>query len=131
MKNAAVAGGVTVAAPSIGPAIVTVFGLDIPILPAVLAIAGLLLARMIAKPPQRKLSTMQEAAVTILLAIFLILLVSGSFGLDPVGEGPAFGWGVGIGLSGLTFLELFGDRFLRYAKHVLNAIFPPPPSTPK
>lgn len=130
MKQAAIAGAGAVAAPSIGPAIVTLFGLDIPILAAGLSIAGLLLARLIAKPTKRKLNMGQEMALTALLCIFCILLVSGSFGTGRAGEGLAFAWGVGIGLSGLAFLELFGDAFISWARRFVNALFnqPQPPA---
>lgn len=127
MTKEAVAAVGTVAAPSIGPAIVTVAGLDIPVLAAALSIAGLMLARMIAKPPRRKLTWPQEVAVTLLLCIFCTLLVSGSFGTGRAGEGLAFAWGVGVGLSGLAFLELFGEAFITWARRFVNALFTPAP----
>lgn len=46
--------GVTVtaiAAPSVGPALVTLFGIDVPVMALCLSVAGLILARVVAPPP--------------------------------------------------------------------------------
>lgn len=99
-----------IVAPSIGPAIVTVFGQDVPILALGLSCAGLLLARMIAPPPLRKLSRVQHIALTALLLIILFLIVTGQFGGGPLGAGMATAWGVGLGFSGLVAVEILAER---------------------
>jgi hypothetical protein len=107
-------GGVIVAAPSIGPAIITVFGVQIPVLALGLSIAALLLARWVAPPPLRKLRREQQVALTLLLLIFLFLAVTGELPLvgsgKPLGPGMAVVWGAGLGFSGLFAVELVGDR---------------------
>ncbi len=104
---------VAVVAPSIGPAIVTVFGTDVPILALALSVAGLLLARVIAPPPLRKLTRMQEAALTLLLVVFVFLIVTGKLGSgEPLEAGMATVWGVGLGFSGLLVIEFFGARVM-------------------
>jgi hypothetical protein len=107
-------GVIVVAAPSIGPAIITVFGVQIPVLALGLSIAALLLARWVAPPPLRKLRREQQVALTLLLLIFLFLAVTGELPLvgsgKPLGPGMAVVWGAGLGFSGLFAVELVGDR---------------------
>jgi hypothetical protein len=107
-------GLVAVAAPSFGPAAVSVFGTEIPVLALGLSIAALLRARWIAPPPLRKLTREQQVALTILLMIFLFLAVTGNLPLvgdgEPMGVGMAVVWGAGLGFSGLFAVELMGER---------------------
>ncbi len=120
----AVEGGIAVksaagaiAAPAIGPAIVSLFGVEVPVLAVALSIAGLLLARFIAPPPLRKLTQWQERALTLLLMILLFLIVTGQFGDGrPLGAGMAVIWGVGLGFSGLMVIEFFGGRVVAMLK---------------
>ena len=107
---------VATAAPSLGPAIVTVLGTDIPVLSLVLSSAGLLLARFIARPPVRPLSSKQHYALTGLLLIILFVIVTGQFTGVPMKPGPSVGWGVGLGFSGLIAIEFFGDRVVGMLK---------------
>lgn len=106
--------GVTVtaiAAPSVGPALVTLFGIDVPIMALCLSVAGLILARVVAPPPLRKLSRVQEVSLTLLLLVVLFLIVTGELGGgDPLGPGMATVWGIGLGFSGLLAVEFFGER---------------------
>jgi hypothetical protein len=109
------AGGVVaIAAPSFGPAIISVFGTEIPILALSLSIAALLLARWIAPPPLRKLNREQQIALTLLLLIFLFLAVTGNMPVvgtgHPLGVGMAVVWGAGLGFSGLFAVEVMGER---------------------
>ena len=85
MKGGAI---VAMAAPSIGPAIVTLFGQDVPVLALGLSCAGLLLARVVAPPPLRRLTRIQHICLTLLLLLVLLLIVTGSF----TGEPWATGW---------------------------------------
>lgn len=108
------------AAPSVGPAIVTIFGTDVPVLALCLSVAGLILARVIAPPPLRKLTRVQEIALTLLLLLVLFLIVTGKlFGDGPLEAGLATVWGIGLGFSGLLAIEFFGQRVMA----MLNAIF--------
>lgn len=102
---------VAIAAPSIGPAAITIFGTEVPVLAMLLSITGLILARWIAPPPLRKLSRAQEWGLTALLILILILIVTGEIGDGtPIKAGPAALWGIGLGFSGLLVIEFFGDR---------------------
>lgn len=58
-----------VSAPSLGPAIVTIFGIDVPIMALFLSVAGLVLSRVVAPPPLRKLTALQEVSLTMLLLV--------------------------------------------------------------
>lgn len=117
MKPAEIA---AIAAPSFGPAIITLFGVDVPVLAMALAVAGLILARVIAPPPLRMLSRVQEVALTLLLLVVLFLIVTGQLGGgEPLGAGMAAVWGIGLGFSGLLAIEFFGQRVLS----LLRAMF--------
>jgi hypothetical protein len=103
--------GVAIIAPSLGPAIVTIFGIDVPVMALCLSVAGLVLARVIAPPPLRKLSVVQEVCLTLLLLVILFLIVTGELGGDgPLGAGMATVWGIGLGFSGLLAVEFFAER---------------------
>ncbi len=100
-------------APSIGPAIVTIFGVDVPPLALAISGLGLLFARAIAPPPLRKLSRKQEISLTALLLAILFLIVTGQmWGGEPMGGGIAMVWGIGLGFSGLLVVEFFGERVM-------------------
>jgi len=109
------------AAPSVGPAIVTLFGTDVPVLALGLSVAGLVLARVIAPPPLRKLTRIQEFSLTLLLLVILFLIVTGQLfgGGKPLEAGMATVWGIGLGFSGLLAIEFFGQRVMA----MLNALF--------
>ena len=104
----------SIAAPSLGPAMITFAGFDVPVLAMATSVIGLLLARVVAPPPLRKLTRLQEVALTALLVIVLFLLVIGQF--SPSGEvmepGIAGAWGIGLGFSGLLAIEFFGARVM-------------------
>lgn len=115
---------VTIAAPSFGPAVITVFGTEIPVLALGLSIAALLLARWVAPPPLRKLTREQQVALTLLLLIFLFLAVTGNMPLigtgEPLGVGMAVVWGAGLGFSGLFAVEVMGERVRAMLRAAFN-----------
>lgn len=117
-------GALVVAAPSIGPAVITVFGQDVPVLALGLSIMALLLARWVAPPPLRKLTREQQVALTMLLLIFLFLAVTGNMPLigsgKPMGVGMAVVWGAGLGFSGLFAVEMMGERVRSILRAALN-----------
>jgi hypothetical protein len=108
------------AAPAFGPAIIQVFGADVPILALSLSVLGLILARKIAPPPARKLTTGQEVALTTLLVIVLVVIVTGQFTGSPLGVGMAVVWSIGLGFSGLLVVEFFGGRTMAALKGLLG-----------
>lgn len=113
--------GVAIVAPSIGPAIVTIFGIDVPIMALALSVAGLILARVVAPPPLRKLTRVQEVALTLLLLVVLFLIVTGEIGAGkPLGAGIATVWGIGLGFSGLLAIEFFGNKVISMLKTLLG-----------
>lgn len=117
MKSATAA----IVAPSFGPAIITLFGQDVPVMAVGLSFLGLILARWIAPPPLRKLSRKQELALTALLLIILFLIVTGAIGSgEPLGPGLATIWGVGLGFSGLLAVEFFGQRVMALLKAIFD-----------
>lgn len=132
--------GVALAAPSVGPAIVTIAGTDVPVMALCLSVAGLILARVIAPPPLRKLTRVQEVCLTLLLLLVLFLIITGQLSgcslkamlvdthcpAEPLGPGMASVWGIGLGFSGLLAIEFFGARFMA----AFRAIFGHPHNPP-
>lgn len=117
----ATTGAAAAAAPTFGPAIVTLLGVDVPVFALTLSVIGLLMARSIAPPPLRKLTGRQEAALTVLLLIILFLLVTGEMtGGPPLGGGTSVALGIGLGFSGLLVIEFFGDRAMAVLKALLG-----------
>lgn len=102
--------------PSIGPTIMVFLGLKF--VPAALALGllGLFLSRYIAPKSTRRLTKRQEWALTGLLALMLVVIVSGEFPFisagEPLGVGMATAWGVCLGTSGLLFIEVIGSRMM-------------------
>lgn len=131
---------VALAAPSVGPAIVTVLGTDVPVLALGVSVAGLILARVIAPPPLRKLNRKQEFALTALLLIVLFLIITGQLSacslksivvstscpVEPLGAGMATVWGIGLGFSGLLAIEFFGARVMAAFRAMFGHSNPPP-----
>jgi hypothetical protein len=125
MKHLAVAVAAA-GAPSIGPAVVTLFGTQVPVLSFGLSLIGLLFARAIAPPPLRKLTRFQEVSLTVLLIGILFLIVTGELlGTAPLGPGMAFMWAVGLGFSGLMVIEFFGDRVMAMLRAAFGKTNPP------
>jgi hypothetical protein len=124
-----ISGTAVAAAPTFGPAVVALFGVQIPILALSLSITALLLARWIAPPPVRKLSREQQWALTVLLGIFLFLAVTGQLPLlgdgKPMGPGMAVVWGAGLGFSGLLVIELMGHRVMKALEAIFGGMEPP------
>lgn len=105
-----------ITAPSIGPTVLIVFGLKLPIAAVALALIGLLLSRYIAPKSARRLSLGQERALTVLLALVLVVIVAGEFpGMSgkPLGVGMATAFGIGLGTSGLLAVEFLGGRIMK------------------
>lgn len=111
------------ASPAVGPVIVNVLGLDFPVLASALSVVSLLIARHIAPASARRLKLTQEIALTVLLAIILLLVVAGRFGGDaPMGEGMAVVWGIGLGFSGLLIVQLIAEKVQAIVGAVIDAL---------
>lgn len=106
-----------ISAPSIGPTILVVFGLRLPVAALALALVGLLLARYVKPRSASKLSLGQERALTALLSLILVVIVAGEFPWigdgEPLGVGMATAWGVGLGTSGILAVDLVGSRIMQ------------------
>lgn len=126
MSNKAI---VAAAGPSFGPAIVTLFGIDVPVIAFSLSLVALIVARQIAAPnPARKLTRRQEFFLTVALIIILFMVVTGQLIYDePLGPGWAVVWGVGLGMTGLLTLELFADAITNFIRAFFSAWRQRPP----
>lgn len=115
--------------PSFGPAIVTFFGVDVPVVAFALSLVALLVARQVAAPnPTRKLTPRQEFFLTVALVIILFLVVTGQlFYGEPLGPGWAVVWGIGLGMTGLLILELFADAITNFVRSFFAAWKQPRP----
>jgi hypothetical protein len=111
---------VAVIAPSFGPAVVTLFGVDVPVVTFAMACFGLLLAREIGPEPSRKLTRRQNVALTSLLLIVTFMFVTGSFGMDQPERGVAVAFAIGLGFSGLLAVQIFGDFVIAKLKTIMG-----------
>ncbi len=111
-------------APTIGPAIVTAFGIDIPVLALGLSMLALLLARYISPPSLERMTREQEWALTALLVLILFLAVTDQLPLvgqgQPMGPGMAVCWGIGLGFSGLLVVRLMRERVIAMIRAMLG-----------
>lgn len=105
-----------VGAPSFGPAVVTLFGIDIPLVSMGVSFCGVLLARTLAPPPLRKLNWYQHITLTLLLLLLMFLLVTEL----SLGPGAAVGMGIGLGFSGLVVVEMVADKALSWLNLILD-----------
>jgi hypothetical protein len=90
--------------PAFGPHAVIAFGVEVPVLSALFGLIGVVLARRVAPATDAgaKLGPGGNAALTALLALgVLALIVTGE--KRPI---VALGWSVGLGYSGLAFIEM-------------------------
>ncbi|RHW17185.1 hypothetical protein D1610_11590 [Sphingomonas gilva] len=107
------------AAPSFGPPLVIVFGFDVPVLSAIFGLIGVLLARRVAPASAAgaALGRTGNAALTGLLVLgVLALIVSGE--KRPI---VALGWAIGLGYSGLGFIELVARSVVAGARIIIDA----------
>ena len=113
-----------IVAPSIGPKVIVLLGLQIPIAAVALGLLGLFLSRYIAPKSTRRLTKGQEAALTALLSILLIIIIAGEFPFlgkgEPLGVGMATAWGVCLGTSGILFIEIVGARMMMGLRAVMG-----------
>lgn len=121
-RDAAIA--TAISAPSVGPAVLVIFGLELPVAALVLSLVGLLLARYVKPRSASKLTLGQERALTALLALILVVIVAGEFPWigdgEPLGVGMATAWGVGLGTSGILAVDLIGSRIMRGLRAALG-----------
>lgn len=103
--------------PAIGPVVLVAFGLNLPVAALAFSLIGLLIARYLAPKSARRLSKWQERALTVLLALLLIVIVAGEAPMigdgTPLKVGTALAWGIGLGTSGLLAVEYLGGRVRR------------------
>lgn len=120
-----------ISAPSVGPTILVVFGLKLPIAALALSLVGLLLARYIKPRSASHLTPGQERALTFLLALILVIIVAGEFPMlgdgEPLGVGMATAWGIGLGTSGILAVDLIGSRIMRGIRAAFGEPDPPRP----
>ncbi len=103
----------------IGPPEIILFGAAVPIWSALFGLVGVLLARRVAPATAAgaALGPVGNAALTGLLALGVIaLIVAGE--KRPI---VALGWSIGLGYSGLGFIELVARSVVAGAKLVMDA----------
>jgi len=115
---ASLASVATATVPAFGPAEIIVFGEAVPVLPALFGLIGLLMARRVAPASDAgaRLGRTGNAALTALLALgVLALVINGQ--RQPL---VALGWSIGLGYSGLAFIELVAAGALTLARSLIR-----------
>lgn len=107
---------VDIAHPSLGPPILVFVGLQIPVAAMLISLIALWLSRYISPSHARRLTIWQERALTALLSILLIVIVSGNAPFvgdgQPLEIGTAVAWGMGLGWSGMVVFDIIGARIM-------------------
>jgi hypothetical protein len=119
VASIASAAGAGSAAPAVGPPLVIAFGYEVPVLSAIFGLIGVVLARRVAPASVAgaKLGPGGNAALTALLALgVLALIVTGE--KRPI---VALGWSVGLGYSGIAFIEMVARAVVGGSKLILDA----------
>lgn len=101
-------------------AILTIGGLDVPLLTAAFAVLGVLLARPIAPRGDPPLSLGKNIVVTLILCLLVIAWVIDS----RPGLLFSFIMSIGLGFSGLAIIELAGTEALGVVRRIFSGINP-------
>ncbi|MEO6361081.1 MAG: hypothetical protein ABIO43_10990, partial [Sphingomicrobium sp.] len=104
---------------SYGPQAIELFGYQLPLLSALFGLIGVILARMVApvSPAAIRLGRTGNLALTALLALgVLAFVIAGE--KRPI---VALGWAVGLGYSGVAFIELVSRAVMSFSRLFLKA----------
>lgn len=107
------------AAPAFGPPSIIAFGFDVPVLPALFGLVGVVLARRVAPPSavDARLGRDGRAALTVLLACgVLAIIIAGQ--RQPL---VALGWSAGLGYSGMAVIEVLAAAVMGTVRFVVDA----------
>lgn len=107
------------ALPASGPIIVQLLGYDVPVLSALVGVAGVVLALDLAPPPPRRLSKRQKWALRILAILLILTLVI----YDQKNPFITLGWAIGLGFSAYTVIELLGALIPERLRRLFDAAF--------
>lgn len=105
--------------PSFGPKAIELFGYPVPVMSALFGLIGLMLSRRVApvSPAAVALGRPGNAALTALLALgVLAFIIAGE--KRPI---VALGWAIGLGYSGLAFIELVSRAVMNFARLSIQA----------
>lgn len=113
--------------PASGPIIVQLLGYDVPLLSALVGVAGVAMALELAPPPPRRLNRRQKWAlrgISILLVLCLVIY-------DQKSPFITLGWAIGLGFSAYTVIELLGALIPERLKRLFEAAFGASPESPE
>ena len=105
-----------VAAPALAPTVMVVLGVEVPVLAALLSLAGVVLARFAVPKPPKPASLWRYVVLTLLLCVIDIALIIE----NKPGVGSAVAIGVGLGATGMLVVSMFGDRIAAVVEAVLG-----------
>lgn len=100
--------------------LLTIGGLDVPVVTAAFAVLGVILARPLTPKGAVPLSPIKNALVTILLSMLALAWVIDS----RPGLLFAFIMAIGLGFSGFAIIELAGAQALSFLRRLLAALSP-------
>lgn len=116
------------AAGAVGPVTLNLLGYDLPVLAALLSLLGVILASLIAPPPERHLSIVQRIALVALLCLIVLGLVISDPERSLI---VSTCWAIGIGYTGLPLISEIQRRiFPRTGELISPAATPTEEETP-
>lgn len=102
---------------TIGAWVVRMYGVDVPVVQLVLAIAGVLMARPLARKKEAALPLTQFFLVTAIMLVIAVAWVLES----PTGVLFTFVVAIGLGFSGYSLIETAGDQIAESIKRIITS----------
>jgi hypothetical protein len=102
-----------------GPELIGVFGVDIPVFSAIFGITGVLAGHWLAPAAPAPLDWRKTTLLLATLSLVTVAIVVAT-GQRPV---VAIGWGIGLGFSGVSSVQLLGSQAGGGIKTITDAFF--------
>jgi hypothetical protein len=102
-----------------GPELIGVFGVDIPVFSAIFGVTGVLAGHWLAPAAPSQLTWRKTTLLLLTLSLVTLAIVVAT-GQRPV---VAIGWGIGLGFSGVSSVQLLGTQAGGGIKTITDAFF--------
>lgn len=117
---ASVAASLAAGPETTGPMVFAFDGMSVPVLPLVLAMAGVLLAR----PPAPRSEKATGPVKFVLVTVIMLIVAAAWVAQSQPGVLFAFVVSIGLGFSGYSLIELAGSEIEAFIKGIFKAVRP-------